>query len=249
MEITTLARLYPGRFIPGFGHGLASWMKQIGAYPKSTMQTLEETVTAVRGLLSGEETTLQGSHVHLDRVRLLLPPQQMPPIYLGGIREKTLRLAGRIGDGTLLSVMSSPAYVRWANAHITAGAAASKQAQNTRSVSVVCKVNPDGPAARSVVRRWLAECIREGEPHLFALGIDEEAAALIRKYGPAEAANQMPEAWVAELSASGTPEQALETVQRLVEAGADEVVLAPVEPDPASLQETIQYFIPLLRSF
>ncbi|MBA3874605.1 MAG: LLM class flavin-dependent oxidoreductase, partial [Anaerolineae bacterium] len=36
MEITTLARLYPGRFMPGFGHGVDSWMKQIGAAPKST---------------------------------------------------------------------------------------------------------------------------------------------------------------------------------------------------------------------
>src|SRR5438105_3626130 len=42
MEITTLARLYPGRFLPGFGHGSARWMKQIGASPKSTLKALEE---------------------------------------------------------------------------------------------------------------------------------------------------------------------------------------------------------------
>jgi 5,10-methylenetetrahydromethanopterin reductase len=41
MEITTLARLFPGRFLPGFGHGSAGWMKQIGAVPKSTMKALE----------------------------------------------------------------------------------------------------------------------------------------------------------------------------------------------------------------
>ena len=34
MEIATLARLYPGRFLPGFGHGLAEWMRQVGAFPK-----------------------------------------------------------------------------------------------------------------------------------------------------------------------------------------------------------------------
>src|SRR5512147_1561363 len=34
MEITTLARAFPDRFIPGFGHGVGSWMTQIGAAAK-----------------------------------------------------------------------------------------------------------------------------------------------------------------------------------------------------------------------
>ena len=42
MEIATLARLYPGRFIPGIGHGMAKWMRQIGAFPKSQLAALEE---------------------------------------------------------------------------------------------------------------------------------------------------------------------------------------------------------------
>jgi alkanesulfonate monooxygenase SsuD/methylene tetrahydromethanopterin reductase-like flavin-dependent oxidoreductase (luciferase family) len=247
MEITTLARLYPGRFIPGFGHGFEPWMKQIGAYPKSTLKALEETVTAVRSLLSGKETTLQGSHIHLDRVKLLCTPQPVPPLYVGGIREKTLRLAGRIGDGTILCEMSSPAYIRWANQHIAAGAE-SKQAQNVRCVFVFCKVSPDGAAARSPVRRRIAEVIGHGSPHLFAMGIEEEAIKLVHKYGPEEAARKMPEAWVDELSASGTPDQASGTVQRLVEAGADTVVLTPVESDPAKFQETIHSLMPVLKN-
>src|SRR5512133_1580546 len=43
MEITTLARAFPERFLPGFGHGLASWMAQIGAAPKSSLTALRET--------------------------------------------------------------------------------------------------------------------------------------------------------------------------------------------------------------
>ena len=247
MEITTLARLYPGRFLPGFGHGVESWMKQIGAYPKSPLKALEETVTAVRSLLSGQETTMQGTHVHLDRVKLLLTPEQIPPLYVGGIRQKTLRLAGRVGDGTLLTGNSSPAYVSWANEQINAGMAESGQTQNQRIVFAECKVNPDGQAARAVVRRQIAENIKDGDAHLFALGIDEEAARLFSQYGLDEATKKMPEAWLDELSVSGTPEQAAETVKRLVAAGADSVVLAPVEPDPASLQDTIRYLMPLLK--
>jgi 5,10-methylenetetrahydromethanopterin reductase len=43
MEFATLAGLYPGRFIPGFGHGVSAWMTQIGAAPKSSLAALEET--------------------------------------------------------------------------------------------------------------------------------------------------------------------------------------------------------------
>jgi 5,10-methylenetetrahydromethanopterin reductase len=248
MEISTLARLYPGRFIAGFGHGYEPWIKQIGAFPKSTLKALEETVCAIRSLLSGEETTLAGSHVHLEKVQLLHPPQVVPPLYIGGVREKTLRLAGQFGDGTLLSVLSSPAYVRWANEHITAGTSDSRLAGNTRIVFVTCKASPDGAAARSVARKWVADCIHEGEPHITPLGIEEEARALFSKYGLAEGTQKMPEQWVSDLTASGTPDQAAATVQRLVEAGADSVVLAPVENDPASLQEIIRYLLPLLKS-
>src|SRR5215470_16729306 len=72
MEITTLARLYPGRLIVGFGHGVASWMKQIGAYPNSPLKALEETVSAVRQLLRGEMVTFHGDHVHLDNVKMTI---------------------------------------------------------------------------------------------------------------------------------------------------------------------------------
>ena len=113
MEITTLAALYPGRFMPGFGHGVEGWMRQIGATPKSSMKALGETVEAVRRLLQGENLTMHGDYVHLDEVKMLVTPNVVPSLYVGGMREKTLQLAGRVGDGTILTEMSSPAYVRY----------------------------------------------------------------------------------------------------------------------------------------
>jgi 5,10-methylenetetrahydromethanopterin reductase len=55
MEISTLARAFPDRIMPGFGHGVGSWMSQIGAAPKSSMKTLSETVRVVRQLLNWED--------------------------------------------------------------------------------------------------------------------------------------------------------------------------------------------------
>jgi alkanesulfonate monooxygenase SsuD/methylene tetrahydromethanopterin reductase-like flavin-dependent oxidoreductase (luciferase family) len=249
MEIATLDRLYPGRFIAGFGHGFELWMKQIGAYPQSTLKAVEETVSAVRSLLSGEETSLQGTHVHLNKARLQLPPAQTPNLYVGGVREKTLRLAGKIGDGTLMSILSSPNYVRWGKEHIQTGCSEAGRSQHVCSVSVACKVNPAGTQAREMARHWIAECIQDGGPHLVSLGIAEEAPALIHKYGgPAQAASKLPDAWVNALSASGTPEQAAASVQALIEAGADSLVLAPIDSDPADVKATIHHLLPLIRN-
>jgi 5,10-methylenetetrahydromethanopterin reductase len=60
MEIASLARMYPGRVLPGFGHGVTDWMRQIGAKPESQLALLEETVSAVRALLAGEELRVKG---------------------------------------------------------------------------------------------------------------------------------------------------------------------------------------------
>jgi 5,10-methylenetetrahydromethanopterin reductase len=247
MEIATLERLYPGRFLPGFGHGVDIWMKQIGVYPKSPLKALEETVTALRGLLAGQEVTLQGTHVHLDRVRLQVVPGQVPPLYVGGVREKTLRLSGRVGDGSLLTPVSSPAYVRWAIQHINAGLSEAGKTQHRMGVWAACKVGPDGAAARLPVRRWLAQAIQYGDAHLFLLGLQEEVPLFFQKYGLEEGINKMPEAWIDELTASGTPDQAASAIQRLIDAGANEVMLAPVENDPDSFTDTVRYLSPLLQ--
>ena len=58
MEIATLARLFPGRFVPAVGHGVLPWMEQVGARASSPMTLLREWVTATRSLLSGEVVTV-----------------------------------------------------------------------------------------------------------------------------------------------------------------------------------------------
>jgi len=147
MEITTLAGAFPGRFLPGFGHGVSGWMDQIGARPRSSLNALEETVAAVRKLLRGELVNIQGEQVKLDRVQMQLTAAVQPPIFIGAMREKTLQLAGRMGDGTILTAMSSPEYVRWAVSHIRQGMDEAGRGEHRVVVYLDVKVNPDGKAA------------------------------------------------------------------------------------------------------
>lgn len=249
MEITTLASAFPGRFRPGFGHGVDGWMKQIGAAPVSSIKTLEQMVRVVRALLRGDRVTVHKHGINLDDVQMQRTPDQPPPLYIGAMREKSLQLTGRAADGTILTGMSAPAYVRWAREQIAAGARERDPGLQPHRVVVYteAKVSPDGVTAREVVRRSFAS--RFGpwlEVHFKALGIWEEAWAMYEKYG-VEMASRMPEAWIDDLSASGTPEQAAASITRLADAGADAVILQPMDGDPACLDEYIRYLMPLFR--
>src|SRR6202167_5688540 len=62
MEIATLARLFPGRFVPAVGHGVLPWMEQVGARALSPMTLLREWLTATRSLLRGDAVTVSGQY-------------------------------------------------------------------------------------------------------------------------------------------------------------------------------------------
>jgi 5,10-methylenetetrahydromethanopterin reductase len=247
MEITTLARLHPGRFMPGFGHGVDGWMRQIGAAPKSSLKALGETVEAIRRLLLGETVTMHGDHVQLDNVKMLLTPNVVPPLYVGAMREKTLQLAGRVGDGTILTEMSSPAYVRRAKEQIETGRASGDRPRNSIAVFTHAKVSTDGVSARKAMRSHVAQRFIWAGVLLEPLGIAEDVQRLVDQYGVEGAAEQMPEAWLDELSVSGTPEQAAAAIARLAEAGADSVILQPQDDRPECLDEYIRYLLPALK--
>ncbi|NMC53115.1 MAG: LLM class flavin-dependent oxidoreductase [Chloroflexi bacterium] len=248
MEITTLARAFPGRFLPGFGHGVGAWMAQIGAAPRSPLKALEETLLAMRALLNGEPLSLRGSWVNLDQVQMQLTPERVPPLYVGGIREKTLRLAGRLGDGAILTGMSSPAYVRWAREQICAGAAEGGREYPRVTVYVDTKVGRDRAAARAAARRALAERLPWESGLLQGLGIAEEVEAFHRAgHNTDEAARRMPDAWVDALCAAGEPDEVAGAVQNWFAAGANSVVLQPLNGDPACLEEYIRFLSPLWR--
>jgi alkanesulfonate monooxygenase SsuD/methylene tetrahydromethanopterin reductase-like flavin-dependent oxidoreductase (luciferase family) len=102
MELATLARLHPGRLHAGFGHGIAEWMRQVGAKPASQLTLLEEVTVAVRALLRGETVQTEGRYVRLRGVALDHPPEVVPPVSLGVHGPKSLALAGRHADGTVL---------------------------------------------------------------------------------------------------------------------------------------------------
>jgi len=231
MEIATLARLHPGRFVAGLGHGVPAWMDQIGALPEKPVRALEETASAVRRLLAGERVDTTGDYVNLTDTRLDQPPEVVPPVLLGVRRPFGLRASGRSADGTILAEPAPPAYIGWAREQIDQGRdAAGRQDTHRLTVFVKGRVDPDRRHAREWVSRILLE--ESVAAQLAPLGREAELAELRSLADPAAIAERLPENLLDQLTASGTPDQVHATLSEIATAGVDSIAIAPVGPDP-----------------
>lgn len=103
MEVATIARMFPGRFVAGIGHGVQFWMAQAGVKAGSPLTLLRENAVAIRRLLAGETVTVSGRYVKLDQVKLDWPPDPVPPLMIGGSGPKSIALAAELGDGNLFT--------------------------------------------------------------------------------------------------------------------------------------------------
>lgn len=180
METAFLARVYPGRFVAGIGHGVTFWMESVGAAPGSALALLEETTVAVRTLMRGERVQMRGREVRIDDLKLVHPPEAVPPVVLGVVRSRSLELAGRVADGTVITEGHGPADLEAALGSIRQGGGTE---DHELIVFAFAAVDDDAEQAAEAVRPqvegqagWLGRTPEE----LFAVtGTPEAAVARI----------------------------------------------------------------------
>ncbi|MEV0715044.1 LLM class flavin-dependent oxidoreductase [Asanoa sp. NPDC050611] len=230
MELSNLARLFPGRILPGFGHGVPAWVRQVGAHHPSPLAVLEETVAAVRALLHGEKVTMHGRHVDLDDVQLAFPPAE-PPLLSAGVRnEKSLRLAGRVADGTILAEGAAPAYISWARERIDEGRAeAGREEPHRVTVYAHLDFDDDPRSARAELAAQFSAPVQPSDP----ADADLLAQLVAQAQGDLGAlADALPHEIVDKYAVVGDAASCGAAVQRLAAAGADAVVFVPPrDPD------------------
>lgn len=226
MEIATLARLYPGRLTVTFGHGVESWMTQIGARPAKRVTALGEVITAVRRLLAGEVVTMSGTWVNLASVVLENPPQVAPPVLAGTTGVQGMRLAARRADGLLLPEGCGLTFISQARQIM---AEASRPLPDPLDLVVYAwlRIGEDEPARdvlSGAVAHWFDCGLYRGPTR--AAGLDESP-----RPGP------LGRPLADELAVAGTADQCAAAVGRFTEAGAQRLVLAAVGPDPGDQYE------------
>lgn len=176
MEWATCARLHPGRLRCGIGHGVQSWMRDIGEGVSSPLSMLEETTSLVRALLDGEEPTFEGRYRSLSGWRLAYPPDPPPPISLGVVGPKSLAISGRIAEGTILPEGHGPAQITAAVEHIHRGCAEAGRSAAEHHLTLFAGFHV-GDQASYARAPWKPE-LPEGEPWVAVGDADEVVAKL-----------------------------------------------------------------------
>jgi len=178
MEIATIDRMFPGRARFGVGHGVLDWMGQVGRRVASPLTLMREYVPALRGLLAGEELTVDGRYVHLDAVRLDWPPQGRVPVLAAGEGPKTIALTGEVADGTVLTTGTGAGMVRDAVASIAAARQTAGREAAHEVVLFLMTEFGDGAAGR--MEAEFDDWKLEGERRVAATGSDDEIEAAVR---------------------------------------------------------------------
>lgn len=229
MEVATLANLFPGRLQVGIGHGVPSWLRQVGAWPASALTLFEETVTHVRALLRGERVTVEGRYVRLDDVVLDQPPAVVPPLIAGVRGPKSYALAARVADGVVLAEPTSPEYL----------AAVARDLGDvpepfTRVVYNLAAVADDPAEARAAVLDGVVQLRGEDwTTHIAPLPFAAQWRALAAAHpDAADFGAALPDDWVDRLALVGTPETVRARIAELFDAGATSVIMFAQEPDP-----------------
>lgn len=206
MEFGTLARLYPGRLAAGIGHGAPDWMAQVGAGVQGKLALLEETIGAVRAILRGEEVSVDGRAIHLENMRLVHPPQQVPPVIAGVIGPRSLELSGRVADGTLIVEGRGPDDLPEIRALIDKGRAdaAADRPHELVIFTHLC-ISESAEAVRAAMAPVLADYSQ-------MLGVPEDKVFTV----------------------SGGAAEVARRVRLLWDAGVDSVILRPVGENPTA---------------
>jgi 5,10-methylenetetrahydromethanopterin reductase len=233
MEISTLARAYPNRFMPGIGHGAPAWTKQMGLFPKSILTALRETISCTRRLLAGETVTQHEGHFFFDGVSLHHPVEDVK-LYAGVSGPKSLELSGEIADGTLLGALSGPEYIRYARGFISRGIEKSHLLSEHKVPTLALyAVDRDRKVARDAARSSLAFYLAMAGPTALTepAGINDDLAAMLERGGAELLQAEMPDEWIDKLAIAGNPEECAARAGALLAAGASSLVLAPIRTD------------------
>jgi len=232
MELATLAGAFSGRVHAGIGHGVASWMHQVGAAPASWLTSIRETTDAVRDLLHGRTVTTSGDYVRLDDVRLQFPPTEPPLVSLGVRGPRSVAVAGAHADGLILAEPTPPAYVTSARARLDGAAEGSAVDGRRRITAYTWALTGDHvqPAERdAVLRARCLDALRHGGIEAHVADLPEHVRTHLAAV--ADGSVELSDEALDLLVLRGDAAAVRAGVAARHDAGADCVVLVPPRPE------------------
>ncbi len=260
MEFAALDEVADGRAILGIGAGLKDWIEGRLKVPYTRpTAAMRESIEIIRRFFRGEEVTHSGRVFQTERIKLSFKPLRAEiPIYLGVLGPKNCELTGEVADGLLLSVMSSPAYVKFAMEHVRRGLEKSGRDARTFNVGayILSSISEDERAARDRLRPFVAILIslmapQPTTPIFAAAGLPADT---IRAFGESFARGKVPADMVTDemvdtFTIAGSPARCRESLARLIEAGMTAPVFfeVPGVPPQQTMDDAHRHLMPYFR--
>jgi 5,10-methylenetetrahydromethanopterin reductase len=238
-----------GRFVLGLGSSHKVQVQdEHGIHYADPVTRVRETVEVVRALLRDGVVSYHGKTITIERFELWFKPAHTSvPIYLSALFPQMLGLCGEIAQG-LLMVFSTPASLRAAVEHLSAGAArAGRSVKEIEIASLLpASVARDRKTAYDRVRPVLAFYVgyfpryqRVAREAGFGAAVDTIAEA--SKRGDAERTlAAVPDEMVAQLTASGTPADLRARIADYRRSGMALPILMPAVSGPDSMAGVVE---------
>jgi TAT-translocated FGD2 family F420-dependent dehydrogenase len=220
----SLGVLYPNRVFLGVGTGEAlnefaaggGW----GPY-RERAERLAEAITLIRRLWTEDWVTFEGRYYRLDSANLYDKPARPVPIYVAGGGPRSARLAGQHGDGWITDPFTLTSRKDVAQAFKEGARAAGKDPAVMPRLAEPFVFVGSREEAREMARLWLYHTIPNEV-------LDMHDPRQIQRYSEEHSTpEQEMEQWVI----SADPQIHLDTIKRLVDAGATHVFVHSAQRD------------------
>ncbi|MDD4569216.1 MAG: LLM class flavin-dependent oxidoreductase [Tepidanaerobacteraceae bacterium] len=246
MEVGALDVASKGRTILGIGASNKRWMQEQAGIPfKKPLAAMKESVEIIRGLLAGETVCKKGEYFDTGEIKLEFKPYRPQiPIYLGVKGPKALKMAAEIGDGVLMSIMTSAPYVKYVREEIRKAVLSVGRSEKDIKLAayLAISISENREKARNLVKPMLAKYFGIHGVHkiLTCTGMPEEdilrfREAMLQKEDASDLVND----WMIDTFAvAGTPRECRLKIKELVEAGLDHPIA--FEIPGVSMEETME---------
>jgi coenzyme F420-dependent glucose-6-phosphate dehydrogenase len=231
----TLGSLAPGRVFCGVGTGEA--LNELpatgGEWPagKERRRRLEEAVELIRRLWAEERVDFSGDYYKVSRATIYERPPEPVPIWIAAGGPLAAKLAGRAGDGLIVTSGKGEELYR------TLIDAFGDGADKTKMIEVKVSYDPDRAAAEAACRWWAALAIPGEERGAISDPVEMERAA--EKY--AERASSR-------FIVSDDPDEMVEKIAFYADLGFTELVFHhPGEDQRRALELFARDVLPRLR--
>ncbi len=254
MGAGTVAQLSGDRFVLGLGSSSHSIIEDWHGLPfEAPLARVRETVQVVRQALAGEKTDFEGETLRSRGFRLGALPAQPTRIYLAGLREKMLQLAGEVGEGLIINFFPLSALPQILEAYRKGASRAGRDATGDDVVArFQVAVTDDVAGARELVRAAFGAYVAAPVYNRFFswVGFAEVASGVAEAFSRRDrsgTARAMTDRFIDAITILGSAKACRERLAEFVAAGVTTPVISPLATSPEAITAVFEALAPARR--